>query len=286
MKTISREELKEKLDRGDDFKLVMTLGEAAFRMGHIPGSIHINNVEKAQRLISPGDEIVVYCHDENCPASQAAYQMLVDRGFSNIRRFAGGIRAWQEAGFPFEKDPALKLGPVETTTLSQPITEEDPFDGRLDAPLILVVYGDYECPYTRRAMTHAQGLQRRLADDLCFAYRHFPAPEEIHPHAWIAAEAALAANAQDKFWEMHRHLFRHQKALEPEDLEGYAMALSLDVARFKQDMLTHVHEPRIKRDQKSGFESGVQGIPTLFINGLYYDGAMKLANLLLALTSG
>ncbi len=135
-------------------------------------------------------------------------------------------------------------------------------------------------------MTHAPGLQRRLADDLCFAYRHFPAPEEIHPHAWIAAEAALAANAQDKFWEMHRHLFRHQKALEPEDLEGYAMALSLDVARFKQDMLTHVHEPRIKRDQKSGFESGVQGIPTLFINGLYYDGAMKLANLLLALTSG
>jgi rhodanese-related sulfurtransferase len=147
MKTISREELKEKLDRGDDFKLVMTLGEAAFRMGHIPGSININSMEKAQRLISPGDEIVVYCHDENCPASQAAYQMLVSHGFANVRRFAGGIRAWQEAGYPLKSDldhPPKELKPA---ALSQPIGREDHFQGRLDAPLILVVYGDYECPY-------------------------------------------------------------------------------------------------------------------------------------------
>jgi len=286
MKTISREELKEKLDRGDDFKLVMTLGEAAFRISHIPGSININSMEKAQRLISLGDEIVVYCHDENCPASQAAYQMLVDRGFSNIRRFAGGIRAWQEAGYPLESDLDHPSKELKTAALSLPINEEDHVQGRLDIPLILVVYGDYECPYTRRAMTHVQGLQRRLGDNLCFVYRHFPAPAEIHPHAWIAAEAVLAANAQGKFWDMHWHLFRHQKALEPEDLQGYARELSLDIARFNQEMSTHIHEPRIKRDQKSGFESGVQGIPTLFVNGLHYPGPMRLADILQALTAG
>lgn len=72
LKTISREELKERLDRQDKFKLVMTLGESAFQMGHIPGSINISSMEQAKGLISPDDEIVVYCHDENCPASKSA----------------------------------------------------------------------------------------------------------------------------------------------------------------------------------------------------------------------
>jgi protein-disulfide isomerase len=173
----------------------------------------------------------------------------------------------------------MPLNKFETAALSHPISEEDHVQGRVDALVMLVVYGDYECPYTRRAMTHVGGLQRRLGDDLCFAFRHFPASEEIHPHAWIAAEAALAANAQGKFWEMHRHLFRHQKALEREDLEQYATELALDMARFKQDMQAHVHVARIKRDLNSGLESGVQGIPTLFINGDRYDGALKLVDI-------
>ena len=125
MKTISREELKEKLDRKDNFKLVMTLGEGAFRMGHIPGSINISSMEQAEGLISPDDEIVVYCHDENCPASKAAYQMLVSNGFSKVRRFAGGIRAWQAAGYPLETDPDLPLNKVKTAALSQPIDGQD-----------------------------------------------------------------------------------------------------------------------------------------------------------------
>ena len=264
----------------------MTLDEQSFKMAHIPGSINISSMEQAEGVISPDDEIVVYCHDENCPASKAAYQMLVSHGITNVLRFAGGIRAWQEAGFPVERDPAFELDPVEATTLSQPITEEDHIDGRIDSLVTLVVYGDYECPYTRRTMTHVQGLQRRLGDDCCFVYRHFPAPEEIHPHAWIAAEAALAANAQGKFWQMHRHLFRHQRALEQEHLNGYAMELALDVALFKQDMRSHGHETRIKRDLASGLASGVQGIPTLFINAVRYDGDLKLAGIMNAIENG
>jgi protein-disulfide isomerase len=280
LKTISLEELKEMLDREQSFNLVMTLGEGAFRRGHIPGSINISSLEQAEGLISPEDEIVVYCHDENCPASKAAYQMLVNHGFSKVHRFAGGIREWQEAGYPVETDLDMQPAMLETAVLSQPVDEDDHVQGHVDAPVILVVYGDYECPYTRRAMTHVQGLQRRLGDDLCFAFRHFPAPEEIHPHAWTAAEAALAANAQDKFWQMHQHLFRHQRALEQKDLEGYALELALDVLRFRQDMLDHVHETRIRRDQQSGRESGVQGVPTLFINGVRYDGHLKLADIM------
>ena len=125
MKTISGEELKEKLDRKDDFKLVMTLGEGAFRMGHIPGSINISSMEQAEGVISPADEIVVYCHDENCPASEAAYQMLVSHDYPKVRRFAGGIRAWQEAGYPVETDLDMPLNNFKTAALSQPISEED-----------------------------------------------------------------------------------------------------------------------------------------------------------------
>jgi rhodanese-related sulfurtransferase len=99
---ITREELKAKLDRGDDFKLVMTLGEWAFRLAHIPGSLNITSMEQGQGLISPDDEIVVYCSNEACIASQAAYHFLTSHGFRNVRRFAGGLADWQAAGYPLE----------------------------------------------------------------------------------------------------------------------------------------------------------------------------------------
>ncbi len=104
MKEINLEELKAKLDRGDDFKLVMTLAEWAYQMSHIPGSINVNNLEQANALLDPGDEIVVYCSDQNCVASQAAYHYLTRNGFTNVRRYSGGLSEWQAAGFPLEGD--------------------------------------------------------------------------------------------------------------------------------------------------------------------------------------
>jgi rhodanese-related sulfurtransferase len=105
MKLIGREELKAKLDRGDDFKLVMTLGEWAFQLSHIPGSLNVSSFEQARELLSPVDkdeEIVVYCSDANCIASQAAYRFLTENGYSNVRRYAGGLSDWQMAGYPLE----------------------------------------------------------------------------------------------------------------------------------------------------------------------------------------
>jgi rhodanese-related sulfurtransferase len=102
MKTISREELQAKLERGDDFKLVMTLGEWAFQAKHIPGSINIARIQEAEKLLQKDEEIVVYCSDPTCISSQAAYRILVSKGFTNVRRYSGGLTDWEAAGLPLE----------------------------------------------------------------------------------------------------------------------------------------------------------------------------------------
>ena len=102
MKLIDREELKRKLDRGDDFKLVMALGEWAYRAKLIPGSIHFATVEKGLQGLDPDDDIVVYCSNPGCVASIAAYKMLTENGYRNVRRYAGGLEGWEEAGYPLE----------------------------------------------------------------------------------------------------------------------------------------------------------------------------------------
>jgi rhodanese-related sulfurtransferase len=102
MNLISREELKAKIEREDDFKLVMTLGEWAYHTSHIPGSLNVTSNEQAKALLEPDDDIVVYCSDELCLASQAAYRFLVQIGYKNVRRYAGGLSDWEAAGLPLE----------------------------------------------------------------------------------------------------------------------------------------------------------------------------------------
>jgi rhodanese-related sulfurtransferase len=104
MKLISCEELKKKIDDKEDFKLVMTLGEFAFEAKHIPGSFQLDKEEKIKDLLSPDDEIVIYCANPSCVASIKAYRILTHLGFENVRRFAGGIDEWEEAGYPLEGD--------------------------------------------------------------------------------------------------------------------------------------------------------------------------------------
>lgn len=102
IRTISRDELKAKLDRGDDFRLVMTLHEFAFQAAHIPGSEHYPTIPEIYANLDPDEEIVVYCSDEACVASKLAYQHLVEHGFTNVRRYAGGLSDWHAAGLPLE----------------------------------------------------------------------------------------------------------------------------------------------------------------------------------------
>lgn len=104
--TISRDELRSKLERGDDFKLVMTLHEFAFRAAHIPGSVSFPTIDEAYASLDTSDEIVVYCSDPACVVSQFAYRGLVEHGYTNVRRHAGGLSDWTAAGHPLEGEQA------------------------------------------------------------------------------------------------------------------------------------------------------------------------------------
>jgi protein-disulfide isomerase len=168
--------------------------------------------------------------------------------------------------------------------LSTDISERDHVRGNLSAPLQLVVYGDYECPYTRKALLSVTSLRQELGVSLVFAFRNFPLTE-IHPHALHAALAAEAADAQRKFWEMHDLLFRRQNALADQDLVSHAGFLTLDVDRFRADFDKRLGLPRIEADVDSGERSGVQGTPTIFINPRRHTQAYDPKTLVGALTA-
>ena len=145
----------------------------------------------------------------------------------------------------------------------------------------LVVYGDFECPYTAAAM---RDIGRLLEDGVAFevAFRYFPL-REIHPHAQAAAEAAEAAAHQDQFWKMHDVLFRNQLRLEADDLRRYADRVGLDLERFDSDRADDAVKARIERDVDSGVQSAVDGTPSLFIDGQRYAGPRDVDSLGLAL---
>lgn len=105
IKTIEREELKTKLDRGDNIKLVMAMHEWGFRAAHIPDSLHFNTVDEARKGLDLDDEIIVYCSDPACVASQFAYRWLVENGYTNVKRYSGGVSDWAAAGYELESDP-------------------------------------------------------------------------------------------------------------------------------------------------------------------------------------
>jgi protein-disulfide isomerase len=148
---------------------------------------------------------------------------------------------------------------------------------------LIVEYGDYECPYSRQAFREIERLERRLGDEVRFAFRHFPLTE-IHPHALAASAAAEAAALQGRFWKMHELLFRSHSALEDHDLRRYADRLGLDIAVFDGDRASARVLERVDRDVQSGIASGeVRGTPTLFIDGVVHRGAYDEAVLLAAL---
>jgi protein-disulfide isomerase len=141
----------------------------------------------------------------------------------------------------------------------------------------LVVYGDFECPYTAAATREIDRLlERGAAFEVVF--RYFPL-RSIHPHAQAAAEAAEAAARQDRFWEMHDVLFRNQMRLEPDDLRRFAERLGLNLDRFDSDLTGGAVRDRIERDIDTGIQSGVDGTPSLFIDGRRYEGSRDADNL-------
>jgi protein-disulfide isomerase len=164
-----------------------------------------------------------------------------------------------------------------------PVPDRDHIQGPIDAPIKLLEYGDYECPYCGQVYPVIKEIQKRLGERLCFAFRNFPLINS-HPHAEHSAEAAEAAGVQGRFWEMHDCLFENQDALEDKHLIRYAAALSLDAERLMNEVSSGAHVLRVREDFHSGTRSGVNGTPSLFINGMRYDGPRDFEELLAVLT--
>jgi Na+/H+ antiporter NhaA len=156
--------------------------------------------------------------------------------------------------------------------------EYDHIRGPDDAPVTLVEYGDFECPYCGMAEGTIRELLAQHGDDVQYVFRHLPL-SDVHPSAQLAAEASEAAAAQGKFWEMYDMLLAHQGELTPRDLTNYATALGLDVDRFKDELRTRVYAQRVSEDVASADESGVSGTPTFFINGRRHYGVYDLDTL-------
>jgi protein-disulfide isomerase len=168
--------------------------------------------------------------------------------------------------------------------LTPAVTARDHIQGAMDAEVVLVEYGDYQCPYCGAAYPIVKQLQKRMKDKMSFVFRNFPLAS-AHPHAEHAAEAAEAAAGQGKFWEMHDVLYENQEALEDENLLKYATAVGLDLRRFKRDLTEQVYAPRVREDFRTGVRSGVNGTPSFFINGERYNGPYDFKSLLAAIAS-
>ncbi len=157
-------------------------------------------------------------------------------------------------------------------------SDRDHVRGPDHAPVTLVEYGDFECPYCGQAEGVIRELLAEHGDDVRYVWRHLPL-NDVHPHAQLAAEASEAAAAQGRFWEMYDILLSHQGELTPRDVEGYANELGLDVDRFREELRRREHAPRVSEDVASADESGVSGTPTFFINGRRHYGVYDIDTL-------
>jgi Na+/H+ antiporter NhaA len=184
---------------------------------------------------------------------------------ADLRRPAGAVR-------PSALDPPVDPG-------------RDHVRGPADAPLTLVEYGDFECPFCGRATGSVEELRERFGDRLRYVFRHLPLVD-VHPHARLAAEAAEVAAAQGRFWEMHDRLFTMQDRLTPPDLLEHAAAIGLDVPRFARDLGAGRYARRVQEDVDSAEASGVEGTPTFFVGGHRHTGPHDADSLAAALLAG
>ncbi len=150
--------------------------------------------------------------------------------------------------------------------------------GPVQAPVTVLEYGDYECPYCRGAARDVHRMLDLYPEMIRFVFRNFPIGQ-LHPHAEQAAEAAEAAAAQGKFWEMYELLLRPASGLDLDSLLGYAERLGLDVGRFSNEVSGNVYAARIKRDIGEGVRNGVNATPKFYVDGARIDGKFPLEGL-------
>jgi protein-disulfide isomerase len=162
--------------------------------------------------------------------------------------------------------------------LVTPVSAADHATGRVDAPVVVVEYGDFECPRCKQAAPALKELLVRNAGQVRLAFRHFPL-DGVHPHAVQAAEAAEIAAAQGRFWAMHDLLFENQLRLRLKDLRDYAVQLDLDMRHYDREMREHAWLPKVRKQVADGERSGVRTSPGIFLNGRIHDVSFSLKSL-------
>jgi formate-nitrite transporter family protein len=158
------------------------------------------------------------------------------------------------------------------------VTDDDHVLGPADAPVTVLEYGDYECPYCRGAARDVQRMLELYPGSIRFVFRNFPIPQ-LHPHAEQAAEAAEAAAAQGRYWEMYELLLQPSSGLDLDSLLSYARDLSLDVDRFGKEVAAGAYAAKIEHDVREGLENGVNATPKFYVDGQRIDGKFPLEGL-------
>jgi protein-disulfide isomerase len=164
------------------------------------------------------------------------------------------------------------------------VRADDHVRGPADAPVTVVEYGDYECPFCRGAARDVHRLLDTHPGLIRFVFRNFPIPQ-LHPHAEQAAEAAEAASAQGRFWEMYERLLTPSSRLDLDSLLDYAANLDLDLGRFRSDVVGRAYAWRIERDVAEGVRNGVNATPKFYVDGERIDGKVPLEGLVDAVQS-
>jgi Na+/H+ antiporter NhaA len=207
--------------------------------------------------------------------ASAILATLLARGvFGVVKRLPSSVRARQ-----------IGATAEDILDLSDDVDpDRDHIRGPEDAPVTLVEYGDFECPFCGQAESIVRELFASFGDDLRYVWRHLPL-NDVHGSAQLAAEASEAAAAQGKFWEFYDTLLAHQDTLTPRDIGRYAQALNLDVERFWDEVRRHEHASRVAEDVASADASGVSGTPSFFINGRRHHGAYDVDALTAAVRS-
>ncbi|MEM9089915.1 MAG: thioredoxin domain-containing protein [Cyanobacteria bacterium P01_F01_bin.53] len=153
----------------------------------------------------------------------------------------------------------------KTTTSIPALRDIDHTQGPLSAVLLLVIYGNYQCPQSAQANATVKKLRKKLGKQLCFVFRHLPICDR-YPQSYRTAEAAEAAAVQGRFWEMHEKLFANQDALDDASLVEYASELDLEIGQFLRELGYHTHTDRVQADIDAASEDGVQDAPTFLIS--------------------
>jgi protein-disulfide isomerase len=193
-----------------------------------------------------------------------------DPACSNSRRLAHFVVTVAAAGKSKEavRKELLKFAAAPENLLDDPIkiaTDGDPVRGLPSAKVTIVEFSDFQCPYCAKASVEVKLILNKYPKDVRFFFKQFPL--DIHSQAAVAAEAALAAQAQGKFWEMHDKLYENFRSISRVRILEWAQQVGLDVTRFKKDLDSHKYLARVTAEEKQGEDAGVAGTPTFYING-------------------